>query len=115
MQEKIRMMTKSVYDANILNAEAGTNGLRGGDAGHGGVTTIALADGGQTRWKIGINDGDGKYHLFDQPENVTITMYGDAELRTLVKSLESMVSHLKLVMEGELPVYSDIEPKDLVM
>ncbi len=74
--------------ANILDAEVGTTGLKGGDAGHGGETYLKLTDTANTAWHAVVLDESGESQVIDQPASIIIAVQGDTELQTLADSLE---------------------------
>jgi hypothetical protein len=76
--------------ANLFKVQADTNCPKGGDAGHGGMTTVTLTDLGGSCIDIDV-DGD----LYDSPEMLTITVHGDAEMVTLADALEFAAKSLK--------------------
>ncbi len=81
---------RTFTDANILRVDVSTTGWMGGDAGHGGVTTVKLTDEASTAWKVSVerdSTDDGMTITTDDPRSITITVQGDAELRTLADSL----------------------------
>lgn len=95
--EKIpRVEIAVINGANQLRVGAGTNGYKGGDAGHGGVTYFALEDAGGTDIKVtSIEDG------------VELVVRGDSELTTLIQALEFAVATLKRQSAHS----SDLPPK----
>jgi hypothetical protein len=67
------------YGACILTARVETNVPQGGDAGHGGKTTVSLSDAG------GFAFGDGGVAEVDQ--TVRIEALGDSEAEVLANAL----------------------------
>jgi hypothetical protein len=86
----VKTFRKEISSANILSVETGTNTPCGGDAGHGGITIFKLKDEGATGWSLTF---DGK--KIDQPNEVTIELYGDTEADTFIEALEYSISILK--------------------
>lgn len=83
---------REVSNANILEVEAGTNGLHGGDTGHGCRTYIRVEDlGGTDITVLPLREG-----------GVVVHLGGDAELITMIRALEFITEVLKDQME-ELP------------
>ena len=81
------------YSCNILEAEAGTNGLQGGDTGHGCRTYIRLQDAGST--DMTVHTYRDKYGS----EGVEIILGGDTELQTIVGALKFIAKTLENGME----------------
>ena len=90
MVAKIKTYKKTFSSANILSIEVGTNTPCGGDAGHGGVTVFKLRNEGGTAWELRCN-GIKK----EDPEEITIELYGDTEADTFIQALEYALSILK--------------------
>lgn len=71
--------------ANLLRVRVKTNCPQGGDAGHGGRTTLELKDeGGTAMWVNG-----------QEADRVSIMLGGDSEYHTLIECLEFAVRSLK--------------------
>ena len=76
---------REVVNANILEVEAGTTGLCGGDSGYGCRTYIRIQNmGGTDIQALPIADG-----------GVVVKLGGDAELVTIIEALEFVVKVLK--------------------
>lgn len=73
---------------NIIDAEVGTTGRMGGDAGHGGETYVKLTNDSATSWLVVVIDEDGVEQVMPQPSSIMISMQGDSELQTLSEALE---------------------------
>jgi hypothetical protein len=103
MKKTIEIQTacKLIGGTSQLHIEAGTNGPKGGDSGHGSRTVVRIADAGGTDWKVTVvgdqSDEDG---VFDSPSAVEITLGGDSELSTLIRALEFALAALKGTAEG---------------
>lgn len=83
--ETVTTYKRAVVNANILEVEAGTTGLCGGDSGYGGRTYIRIEDmGGTDITALPVADGGFIVHLG-----------GDAELVTMIEALEFVVEVLK--------------------
>ena len=87
--EEVVTWSRSIVSANILEAEAGTNGYHGGDSGHGARTYLRLADLGSSAMWCRAQDYDG----------VEILLGGDTELATVIEALKWMVSVLEAQSE----------------
>lgn len=88
--------TNQITSCNILRVSAGTSCPQGGDAGHGGITTIKFEDEGGTGWKC-IVDGIET----DSPESIEIQLFGDSEAATMIEALEFAIETLKLQMSAD--------------
>lgn len=81
---------RDIWDANVLEAEAGTTGFMGGDAGHGGKTYFRIQDGvGTAINAIPLKGRNG------ESEGLEVLLSGDAELRTVITALKFIVSVLE--------------------
>ena len=77
---------RDIVSANIIEVEAGTNGLHGGDSGHGSRTYIRIEDIGGTDITV--------TPTFDN-RGVEIILGGDCELNTIIDALKFVVKVLK--------------------
>lgn len=96
----INTVSKLIGGINQLHVEAGTNGPKGGDSGHGCRTYIRIAEAGGTDWRVrveGYQEDDG---VFDSPSAIEITLGGDSELNTMIRALEFALAALKGTCEG---------------
>lgn len=76
-------------DAAAFHAEVRSTGLRGGDAGHGGITQLALTGDG-TDWRVQTKvDPSGSLERLD------LEVRGDAELRVLAQALRWTAEQLE--------------------
>lgn len=82
--EDVETWKAEFWNANILEAEVGTTGFKGGDTGHGGRTYFRLKDLGSTDIIARCSE-----------DEVEIEFGGDAELQTFVQSLEFALKVLK--------------------
>jgi hypothetical protein len=98
--EKIPRVAVSVMNgANLLRVAAGTNGHKGGDGGHGGVTYFALEDAGGTAIEVTpLDDG------------VEVVVRGDSELDTLIEALDFAAGTLEK-QSGYVPKGDDLPEK----
>lgn len=71
-----------ITDACVMKATAATNGFKGGDSGHGSRTVVILENEGSVDWSVIV---DGVKHA--DPRKITISLGGDAELRSMIKAL----------------------------
>lgn len=78
-----------ITDACVMKVTAGTNGFKGGDSGHGSRTVVILEDEGSVDWGVIV---DGVKH--SDPRKVTISLGGDAELRTIIRALKFAANSL---------------------
>lgn len=74
-------------DACILEVQVQTNGLQGGDAGHGSHTVVALRDLGGTDLSVRFDESS---------RGAIIEVQGDAELRVLAQALRFAADALDL-------------------
>lgn len=82
-----------LVSCNTIEIQAVTNTPQGGDAGHGGFTTITFLDIGGTAWGVEVN-GDRK----EQPESIVIELLGDTEASTMADALEFAAKSLRAQM-----------------
>lgn len=78
-----------IYD--VLKVTAGTNGIQGGDSGHGGKTFIKLQMTGGDM-SVAVN---GK--PFDEAEDVVISFGGDWELVDLIDALKFAAESIQTI------------------
>ncbi len=90
----VKTKVKTITGANLLEIEAGTNGFKGGDSGHGSRTYIRISDDGGTDWKLHAIHGE-----FDNG-SIVIEMGGDSELYTIIKGLRKIIK----ILEGQIAV-----------
>lgn len=78
-------------DCDILKVTAGTNGIQGGDSGHGGKTFI----------KFKITGGDMSISVKDKPfietTDVVISFGGDWELVALIDALKFAIASITTI------------------
>lgn len=107
MTEETTIGTRFVFDteilttsteivcANILNVEAGTNGLKGGDSGHGSRTYIRIED---------LGGGDISANLirnqYGDVRGVEISLGGDSELETMADAAKFIAEILQGGIDG---------------
>jgi hypothetical protein len=84
MEVKIVTKTREFTHAAMFEVEAGTTGLHGGDAGHGGRTYLRFKDQGSTDMRVDAREGE-----------VTLILGGDAELENLIAGLQFALDVLK--------------------
>jgi len=92
--EILKMYETEISSCNILRVAAGTNGLKGGDSGHGSRTIIEIEDMGGTNinFKITPKLGNGL---------LEIRLGGDTELETIIQAFEFIVRTLKRQVDKE--------------
>ena len=91
----IPVETLGIYDLNVMQVTAGTNGHQGGDTGHGGRTYFSLAcDATDMRVKV-IEKYRGACYETEDADTVEIVFGGDAELDTFIQALEFTLQTLK--------------------
>ena len=85
---EITTFSRDIYNANVLNVEAGTNGYQGGDSGHGSRTYFRITDCGGT-------DIRATPLGFDGDEGFEVTLGGDCELETVITALKFITKVLE--------------------
>jgi hypothetical protein len=80
---------REIYNANILEVEAGTNGYQGGDTGHGSRTYIRIQDMGATDISVHVT-----HDQFGCEDGVVISLGGDSELNTMIEALRFILKVL---------------------
>ena len=86
---EITTYTRDVVSANILQAEAGTTGYKGGDTGHGGRTYFRIQDEGST--DIDVKPVITRYGC----DGFEVTLGGDCELETMIRALKFITKVLE--------------------
>lgn len=93
--EKFNTYTTSISGCNIIRVEAGTNGLRGGDHGHGSRTFFRVEDAGGTAiYAAPVKDGD-------ETVGFEVRLGGDSELYTIIDALKFIVATLEDGIKGK--------------
>ena len=87
---------RDVISCNILSVEAGTNGYKGGDSGHGSRTYFRIQDEGGT--DIAVKPTHNRWGAVDGFE---VSLGGDTELETVIEALK-FITH---VLEEESESY----------
>lgn len=82
--KKLTYHHKDIVDCNMLGIIVGTNGLQGGDYGHGSRTHFILKNLASTDMIVNATN-----------DSIEIVLGGDSELRTFIKALEFAVNILK--------------------
>ena len=85
----IKTHTITINSANIIEVEVGTNGLRGGDIGHGSRTYFRFKDCAATYMQIKVLS-EGEFEL---------ELCGDTELETFTEALEFSLKMLNASKE----------------
>jgi len=90
----ITTYSRDIYNANVLEVEAGTNGYKGGDSGHGSRTYFRIENAGGT---------DIEAHLIGPHGTNGIEVYlgGDCELETIITALKFIT---KVLEDGAMEV-----------
>ena len=86
---EVTTFARDIIGLNTLMVEAGTNGYKGGDSGHGSRTYLRITDGGGTdiSFKSVVRVcGD---------EGFEVSLGGDSELKTFIKALKFAVKVLE--------------------
>lgn len=81
--------SRDIYNANVLEVEAGTTGYMGGDTGHGGRTYFRIKDAGST--DINARTITNKYRC----SGFEVTLGGDCELETIIQALKFITKVLE--------------------
>lgn len=82
--KEIATYSRVITDANILGVEVGTTGFCGGDGGHGGRTYFQIKNLSGTAIHVCPFESGG----------FEVTLYGDSELRTIIKALKFITTIL---------------------
>lgn len=84
----ITTFSRDIYNANVLEVEAGTNGYQGGDSGHGSRTYFRIENTGGT---------DIEAHLIGPygTDGIEVTLGGDCELETIITALKFIIKVLE--------------------
>ena len=75
---------KEIVGANILKVQAGTNGYKGGDTGHGSRTFFSIYDVASTDMRVIKHDN-----------GFEVRLGGDSELETIIEALKFIVETLE--------------------
>ena len=86
--KEVTTVTREIISANLLEVEAGTNGYKGGDSGHGSRTYIRIEDMGSTDIRVNPLGRDGD-------EGVELFLGGDCELETIILALKFITKVLE--------------------
>ena len=87
--KEIPTFQREIISANMLEVEAGTNGYRGGDAGHGSRTYFRIKDLAST--DINIRSHTDSYG----GSEFEVTLGGDCELETMIRALKFITKVLE--------------------
>ena len=84
----ITTFSRNIYNANVLEVEAGTNGYQGGDSGHGSRTYFRIENAGGT---------DIEAHLMGPygTDGIEVSLGGDCELETIITALKFIIMVLE--------------------
>ena len=86
---EITTYTREVISANILEVEAGTTGLMGGNSSHGGRTYFRVEDMASTDMEI------RSYGRKFNGNGFEVILGGDTELDTIIEALKFIVQALE--------------------
>ncbi len=89
--KKTNIESKEFVMANILRAEVATNCPCGGDAGHGGKTTLKLENVQSTAMEVEVERDTVSSEL----KAITLVFNGDHECETLIDALEFAAKSLR--------------------
>lgn len=81
---------REIWDANILEVEAGSTGLKGGDSGHGARHYFRIEDTASTDITVNVIDGGNGW-----TKGFEVFLGGDTELNTTITALEFILKALK--------------------
>lgn len=85
--ERLDIKEKQILGAFVLDVEAGTNGYKGGDAGHGSRTYFAILPGSGGVIEI--------ERLGENGDGFAVTLAGDWELNQIITALEFILDTLR--------------------
>ncbi len=90
----VRTVSESFVLCNILEVEVEHNGIKGGDAGHGGYVKIRISDvdGNTAMDAVVTREDDAKG---DEAKEIVMTFRGDHERDTLLAGLKMIVKELE--------------------
>ena len=86
---------RNIYSASVLEVEAGTNGYKGGDTGHGSRTYFRIQDMGGTDIQVRLTH-DSRGH----EDGVVVALGGDHELAGIIEGLKFIVKVLEEQSRG---------------
>jgi len=98
---EVKTYKREIIDFDLLEVETGTNTPRGGDAGHGGVTTFRIATDGEYALRV---DQDGERKC----QEIQLTMAGDAACRAFVRALRVATEILEHQMALNAELAGDV-------
>ena len=96
MDSDIETWSREICHANILEVEAGTNGLHGGDAGHGSRAFLRIKDLGGTCMDAVINRDS-----WGNAEEIAISLGGDAEICSFISALKFAIKVLEEATQND--------------
>lgn len=90
----ITTFSRDIFNAKVLEVEAGTNGYKGGDSGHGSRTYFRIENAGGT---------DIEAHLIGPygTDGIEVSLGGDCELETIITALKFII---KVLEDGAMEV-----------
>ena len=94
--KEVTAQNAEFVNANILGVTVGSNGLKGGDSGHGSRTIIRLKNECSTDWDCKVKrDETGCV------TEIEIVLGGDSELCTMINALEYSAKALRANFQDE--------------
>ena len=101
-QKDKRYLGKVEYEllgASHLKVSMESTGFQGGDAGHGGETTVVFQDLAATCWKAGVVADKTRYDFQDNLQKVALTFRGDEEMRNFYQAIVLIKGYLDEVLK----------------
>ncbi len=93
---RLQTAEETVESAASLTCRVSTNCPCGGDAGHGGVTTVEFCKPDGMAWGVGVDFRDRLgVRMFDDPSVVRIVVEGDSEAANLIELLRFAANTLE--------------------
>ena len=87
--KEIPTFQREIISANMLEVEAGTNGYRGGDAGHGSRTYLRIKNLTSTDMDVQVTRDKYEFESFE------VMLGGDCELETIITALKFITKVLE--------------------
>lgn len=89
---EIKIFSRDIIDANILEVAAGTNGYKGGDSGRQGSRTyFCIKDVASTDIRVSVIDNPGS----PCDGGFEVVLGGDSELTTIIQALKFITKVLE--------------------
>ena len=87
----MRRLYKQIEGHNIIGLTVIHNGLKGGDAGHGGFIRIEIEDYASTSMEV---NGDAEC------QKIVLTIRGDSERETFIEAFKAIIDELESYPNG---------------